>query len=134
MATPDFNKILSDIKEEAKIAPPEILPKGKSMESLVGHTVIILSDITLTQAQISAVEKGLTFCSTPGHPNKFQIWMDFKEFHRRLCLKFHFYNDNRKVNYLCDKEVELINFMADNLEEETDPYKQIHNKFVDKST
>ena len=37
-------------------------------------------------------------------------------------------------DHLSDQEIELINFMADNLEQETEPYKHIHNKFVDKST
>ena len=81
MATPDMNMILNQIKEEAKIAPPGILPKGKSMDSHIGHTVINLSDTTLTKAQISALEKGLAFCPTPGPPNKSQIWTDFKEFY-----------------------------------------------------
>ena len=66
MATSDMNNILKKIKEEAKIAHPGILPKGKSMDSLVGHIVINLSDTVLTKAQVSALEKGLTFCPTPG--------------------------------------------------------------------
>ena len=86
MATPDMDNILMRIKEEATIAPPGILPKGKSMDSYIGHTVINLSDTTLTEAQVSALEKGLTFCPTPGPPNKSLIWTDFKEFYRRLCL------------------------------------------------
>ena len=104
------------------------------MDSLIGHTVINLSDITLTEAQVSALEKGLTFCPTPGPPNKAKIWMDFKEFHRRLCLKFHFYNDNQMFDLLTEHEIDLINFMAENLDEETNPYQEIHQKFVDKST
>ena len=36
--------------------------------------------------------------------------------------------------HLSDNEVDLINFMAENLDEETNPYKKIHQKFVDKST
>ena len=134
MATSDLNEILNLIKEEAQTAPPGILPKGKTMDSLVGHTVINLSDITLTENQVSALEKGLTFCPTPGPPNKAKIWTDFKEFHRRLCLKFHFYNDNQQFDHLTDQEIDLINFMAENLEEETSPYHKIHKNFVDKST
>ena len=60
-------------------------------------------------------------------------WTDFKEFHRRLCLKFHFYNDNQMFDHLSDNEIELINFMADNLDQEFDPYKNLHKRFVDKS-
>ena len=36
-------------------------------------------------------------------------------------------------DHLSDNEIELINFMADNLEQESDPYKHLHKKFVDKS-
>ena len=78
MATSDLYEILDHIKEEGKIAPPGILPKGKCMDSLVGHTVINLSDLNLSESQVSALEKGLTFCPTPGPPNKAKIWMDFK--------------------------------------------------------
>ena len=35
---------------------------------------------------------------------------------------------------LSDQEIELIKFMADNLEQEINPYKHIHKKLVDKST
>ena len=90
----------------------------------MGHTVINLSDISLTESQVLALEKGLTFCPTPGPPNNAKIWTDFKEFHRRLCLKFHFYNDNQQFDHLSDQEIELINFMAENLEEETSPYQK----------
>ena len=103
------------------------------MDSHIGHTVINLSDTTLTKAQISALEKGLTFCPTPGSPNKSRIWTDYKEFHRRLCLRFHFYNDNNKFDHLSDDKIELINFMADNLDQEMNRYKHLHKKFVDKS-
>ena len=85
------------------------------MDSHIGHTVINLSDITLTESQVQALQKGLTFCPTPGPPNKAKIWTDFKEFHRRLCLKFHFYNDNQQFDHLSENEIDLINFMADNM-------------------
>ena len=130
MATLDIDNILKRIKEDAITAPPGILPKGKTMDSYIGHTVINLSDTTLTEAQVSALEKGLTFCPTPGPPNKSLIWTDFKEFHRRLCLKFHFYNDNQMFDYLSDNELDLINFMASNLDQEMDPYKHLHKGFV----
>ena len=42
MATSDLNEILNQIKEEAQTAPPGILPKGKTMDSLVGHTCLTL--------------------------------------------------------------------------------------------
>ena len=88
------------------------------MDSYIGHTVINLSDTTLTEAQVSALEKGLTFCPTPGPPSKSLIWMDFKE--------FHFYNDNQMFDNLSENELDLINFMTSNLDQEIDPYKNLH--------
>ena len=130
----NYQEILKQVKEEVKIAPPGFLQKGKTMESLSGHTVINLSDETLSKAQVSALEKGLTFCLTPGPPNKAQIWLDFKEFHRRLILKYHFYYDNKYLQDLSEDEMAIADFMAMNLEESEDPYKDIHKKFVDKTT
>ena len=65
-----YLEILNKIKEDAKTAPPGILPQGKSMDNYIGHTVINLYDVTLTPEQTKALEKGLTFCPTPGAPDK----------------------------------------------------------------
>ena len=127
MAISDLNLILGKIEEVAKIFPPGILPKGRTMDSFIGHTVINLFNITLTEAELSALEKGLTFCQTPGPPVNLK-WMDFKEFHRRICLKFHFYNDNRMFDHLTDNEIDLIRFMAENLDKEANPYHKIYIK------
>ena len=62
----DYLGILDTIKQEARLAPSGILPKGKSLDTYIGDTVINLSDITLTGEQYSALENGLTFCPTPG--------------------------------------------------------------------
>ena len=88
-----YLEILNKIKEDAKTALPGILPQGKSMDNYIGHTVINLSDLTLTPEQTTALEKGFTFCPSPGTPDKSLIWTDFKEFRRRLCLKYHFHKD-----------------------------------------
>ena len=126
--------ILDKIKEEAKLAPPGILPKGKSMDNYIGHTVINLSDVTLTTTQKQVLEKGLTFCPTPGPPDKSKIWTDFKEFHRRLGLKYHFHKDNGHFDHLSTEEAELIGFLAANLDEGENPYKDLHSQFKNKST
>ena len=89
--SPDF---LATLKNEAKLSQPGILPKNTKFESYIGHTVINLSNTTLEANQIRALEKGLTFCPTPGPPDKSQIWLDFKEFHRRLELMEFFSRDN----------------------------------------
>ena len=104
--------ILEKIKQDATNFRPGILPPGKNFESLIGHTVINISDTTLSEAQVSCSEKGLTFCPTPGPPNKGAIWNDFKDFHRRLVLKHHFYTDN---NLLDKEDRELVNILNDNL-------------------
>ena len=122
--------IIEQIKLDAQNYKPGILPPGKNSESLIGHTVINISDTTLTEAQTSALEKGLTFCPTPGPPNKGQIWNDFKDFHRRLVLKHHFYNDN---NLLDKEDRELVNILNDNLMAEIDPHHNIHKNFKPKS-
>ena len=63
----------------------------------------------LTQPQTEALQKGLTFCPTPGPSDKSLIWTDFKNFHRRLALRHHFYNDNQLLD---NNDQELINFLA----------------------
>ena len=85
-----LNLIIAHIKAQielnAIIAPPGILPPGTKFESYIGHNVINISKIDLNEHQLSALEKGLTFCPTPKGADKSEIWNDFKEFHRRLEL------------------------------------------------
>ena len=100
------------------------------MESLIGHTVINISNLDLTEPQVEALQKGLTFCPTPGPPKKSLIWNDFKAFHRRLVLQHHFYNDN---NILDSDDRELVNILAENLDSENITYDAIHAQFKPKS-
>ena len=84
------NQVKFDLlKLEAKTAKPGILPPGTKFKSYIGHTVFNISNIDITEPQVKALEKGLTFCPTPGPPDKAQIWLDFKEFHRRLDCNGH---------------------------------------------
>jgi hypothetical protein len=55
--------------------------------------VINLSDILITEAQEKVLEKGLSFCPSPGRPDFSEIWLDIKEFHRKLEVK-KFFQDN----------------------------------------
>ena len=77
---------MANLKEQIELAsinaPPGILPTGTKFDSYIGQNVINLSKVILTEHQVTALEKGLTFCPTPGAPDKSQIWDDFKEFHR----------------------------------------------------
>ena len=50
----------------------------------MGENIINLSNVQLSEHQVRALEKGLTFCPSRGYPGKYKIWDDFKEFHRRL--------------------------------------------------
>ena len=91
MSSIENTEFLTNLRNEAKEAQPGILPKDTMFESYIGHKVINLSNTPLNQHQIKALEKGLTVCPAPGQPEKSQIWLDFKEFHRRLEL-MEFFN------------------------------------------
>ena len=80
MERSEYIETLKKIQEQAHKASPGILPSNKSMQDYIGHTVINLSDTELTSDQLSALQKGLTFCPTPQSANKALIWSDFKEF------------------------------------------------------
>ena len=55
-----------------------ILPTYTKFESYIDKNVINLSNVQLSEHQVRALEKWLTFCPTPGHPDKSRIWDDFK--------------------------------------------------------
>ena len=135
--SPDF---LETLKNEAKHSQPGILPKNTKFESYIGHNVINLSNTILEEYQIRALEKGLTFCPTPGPPDKLQIWLDFKEFHRRLELMEFFSRDNSdKVDTNINQSI--IDFMNFNTNDtgvdepnEEALSKEIQSKFKLKSS
>jgi hypothetical protein len=77
--------------------PPGILRPGQTFDDHIGNTVINLSDLALTKAQTEVLSKGLTFCPTPGSPDLSQIWLDFKDLHRRLELT-QFFKDNESTD------------------------------------
>ena len=57
----NYPGILDKIKEETKLAPPGILPKGKSMDNYICGTHGYESDVTLTKDQVKALEKASPF-------------------------------------------------------------------------
>ena len=69
---------------------PGILKPGQSFSSLIGHSVINISDLILSPKQVEVLEKGLTFCPTPGAPDIVDIWNYLEEFFRRLRIKRYF--------------------------------------------
>ena len=120
-------------------AQPGILPKDTKFESYIGHNVINLSNVHLTEHQIRALEKGLTFCPTPNAPDKSQIWEDFKEFHRRLELMQFFKPQENQPEVNISQSI--IDFMNENAKTEcnestieSDPYKEIHKNLKNKSS
>ena len=68
---------MANLKEQIELAsinaPPGILPTGTKFDIYIGQNVIDLSKVALTEHQVTALEKGLTFCPTPGAPDKSQI-------------------------------------------------------------
>ena len=135
--SPDF---LETLKTEAKHSQPGILPKNTKFESYIGHNVINLSNIILEENQIRALEKGLPFCPTPGLPDKSQIWLDFKEFHRRLeVMEFfsRYCNDKEDIN-INQSIIDFMNLNANDtdIDEQNEEAlnKEIQSKFKLKSS
>ena len=118
MSSLEDKHFLDTLRNEARESRPGILPKDTRFDSYIGHTVINLSNTTLNQNQIKALEKGLTFCPTPGPPEKSQIWLDFKEFHRRLELVEFFNRDQKDTKDPIDDQ-SIINFMNQNAQEDS---------------
>ena len=123
------------LRLEAQDAHTGILPPNTNFESQIGHTVINISSTSLTRHQVTALEKGLTFCPTPGRTDKSQIWLDFKQFHRRLELTQYFYTNQPPANDT-DIDQEVIDFMDMNAGNpiEDSKNKTINQKFNPKST
>jgi hypothetical protein len=86
---------LDIIKQNTIDYDPGILKKEdqEKFRNLIGKIVINLSDVEISTEQEKVLEKGLTFCPSPGRPDYSQIWLDFKGFHRKLELK-KFFSDN----------------------------------------
>ena len=118
MSSLEDKHFLDTLRNEARESQPGILPKDTRFDSYIGHTVINLSSTTLNQNQIKALEKGLTFCPTPGPPEKLQIWLDFKEFLRRLELVEFFNRDQKDTKDPIDDQ-SIINFMNQNAQEDS---------------
>ena len=90
--------MIKDIKLKATTNPPGILPPDKYelFKGLVGKTVINLSSRALTVDELEILSRGLTFSPTPSKPDYSEIWLDFKEFMRRLELRKFFEGINNE--------------------------------------
>jgi hypothetical protein len=85
MASTDRANYENNLKD-----PGETLTPGSTINSQLGHSVVNLSNVHLLKDQVAALEKGLTFCPSPGMPDITNIWNDLEEFFRRLRIKRHF--------------------------------------------
>ena len=138
MSSIEDEHFLETLRNEAKLSQPGILPKNTKFDSYIGHVVINISDTVFDQNQIRALEKGLAFCPSLGPPDKSQIGLDFKEFHRRLELMEFFGRDTKESNELNINQ-SIIDFMNNNGEadptenELEDGLKEIQQKFRPKS-
>ena len=71
----DSYNLIQTIKKEALNFTPGILRPGQSFDSHIGHTVINLSDLTLTKPQVKVLEKGLNvFAQLPGMTQTYHIY------------------------------------------------------------
>ena len=139
MSSIESPEFLDTLKNEVKHSQPGILSKNTKFESYIGHTVINICNTTLEEHQIRALEKGLTFCPTPGPLVKSQIWLDFKEFHRRLELIEFFSRDNndQPETNISQSIIDFMNQNANDTETDTTNEeslnKEIQSKFKNKS-
>ena len=56
------------------------------------HTVVNLSEIQLSPAEVTLLSKGLSFCPTPPQLDTFQLQNDLEDFYRHLRPKEFFYD------------------------------------------
>ena len=56
--------------------------------------VVNLSGVPLSDAELSLLSKGLSFCPTPPKPDAFKMEMDLEDFYRRLRLKDFYHSDS----------------------------------------
>ncbi len=68
--------------------------KIKDFHIPIENSVVNLSNVSLSTAQISLLSKGLSFCPMPGEPNLIDLKNDLFKFERNLKWKLHFANQN----------------------------------------
>ena len=139
MSSIESPELLDTLKNEAKHSQPGILRKITNFESYIGHTVINISNTTLQENQIRALEKRTHILSNTRTPEKSQIWLDFKEFHRRLELMEFFSRDNydQPDTNISQSIIDFMNQNANDTEteitNEDSLNKEIQSKFKNKS-
>ena len=74
---------------------PDVELKSKSIPDL--YNVINLSDHMLTIPQLEILNKGLQLCQTPGEAQMGYLRLDLDKYHRSVCLKCHFKDNQVKA-------------------------------------
>ena len=79
-------KSLDQVKKDAKSFPPGMLDPDRydQLKKQIGNTIINLTDEIFTQEESQVLEKGLSFSPSPHHPTIPDIWLEFKDFQRKL--------------------------------------------------
>ena len=80
-----------------KFIKRNIYKKFKNKPQKDTCAVINLSKKQLTNAQYSVLQKGLSFCPTPGPLNDLELFRDTLIFNRRIRLKHHFEKKNDTI-------------------------------------
>ncbi len=103
-------------------------PNNNNLDFLVPENLVLnLSDLILTDNQISIISRGLSFCPTPGEPDMGQIFLDLERLFRRMRLTLFWAEDQpQNISVLGTQNTNPQNHIV------IPPY---HNRdFIDKST
>ena len=100
--------------------------EDKQLDTL--SSVVNSSSLTLTPAQCSVLEKGLSFCPIPGPSNLCTCRTDLDRFNRNLKLWCYFHQEETQTSP-DDNSSNIVNIT---MQEETDTFS--HRKFTPKST
>ena len=79
--------------------------------------VVNLSQIQLTNPQISLLRKGLKFCPTPGEPDISQYQTDLDKFHLRLRQYLHFFRPKKPI--IADRDLNTTDLDTTIIPDET---------------
>ncbi len=96
---------LEQIKLDALTFPIGMLHPSRTdqFKNQIGQTVINLTDINFNEDELDLLSKGLSFCPTPGAPIIPELWLEFKQFQRKLELKEFFWGNRNKKDNKTDK-------------------------------
>ena len=62
--------------------------------------MINVSNVQLSDSELSLLSKGLSFCPKPSHVDKFQLKEDISQFTRRVKLKDFFHDSDITTEHI----------------------------------